>query len=1338
MALGLPPLLLLMPLMSSGIIIEDEHPIFITATAFLGVNIDAASLFQGTRLDFSDPDLRMLAKRLGGALPGSPMTLRLGGSSSDDLTWGDAKGQIAMTIAYWDALQDFVGDAGFHLAWDLNAMRSRNATSGTWDPTDATTLLKHVQSRGQSLWALQLGNEPGHFQTRSGGTPTPAEHGGDFLQLHALLEQMYGTSLDGRPRIQGPDVCYGSGTDSAPCASSGYLRELLAVTGPNIIDDLTVHSYGMIGPGKPGSQCHLHDFLDPEAWQQTAKIVSGYLQVRNERAASANLVLGETASAPDGGCPGLSNRFAAGFYFVDILGTMGELGVWQVYRQDLVGFSGINGGSSYSLAGPAGWHSRASDGRLTPHPDYFTALLWIHLMGPERLRVVASQSDKVRLHAACAVGGGVAVAYLNPTAAAREIHINVSSGRRVARGVMLPIEAYLLTAPEGNLTADTVLLNGKVLTAESALAPVYRTSPMVTVPAFSYGFVVDRAACVPACGSSPPCGMPRGADGEVAATHSDRLHSAQPVSETAPPEGCIRVTVPSADYNANSAAIQSALDRASKQGSRQGASELGCVVVSGGDYPVLSLEVRSHTRLVVSPQTRLLNVVNRTRVAVVHVRNARHVVIEGGGTIHGNAEHAWRFWSARDNRMSPYFDDGQPLRANCLLVSHSVGVTVRDLHLHNSTDWTFRMDNSSDIHVDNVDIYGDSRFPNNDGFDPQSCRNVTLTNSRIDVADDGICPKAQAGWGPLKGLYVHNVTIRSKSHAIKFGTNTDEGMSDVVFDNITIWDSNGGLSVQQRTGGDVTNVTWSNIQIETRYQAPRWWGNGEWLSFTNNPRGNNHTIGKVAGMRFVNISGRSENGGILSGLSGGAHDIHFENVHITIATWSNYSNGSGPVCYADARVCSNDTGSSSPSPPQTRCAATPFGATYSPGATLPHCMGSRDYRPTIGSDHRDPRISPAHSYYVRVPALADALYLENAHNVTFQGVHFEYAAPRRAWFGDCLVVDQYSDGIKGAEAIVCTNGPQPRPAVHRPDVGTHTAASRAPSAKRGATPMMGWNNCQVDCGVWAPDDELVRSTAVALNRSGLSAAGYTHLHLDDAWMSSTRAADGRLQPNASRFPNFTDTMAFVRSLGLQVGLYVAAGDLTCSGRAGSCQHEAMDAAQFVEWGIAHVKDDACSTCRDSTKKGAPADYRAMADGLLRAAGRHGSPAPTLMVEGQPPFPQAADGHHGNVRRVGHDINPSWLSMLSLVDLGSGLWPYANPGFFNELEMMELGNGDFVAEEGEAALARSRAHMTMWAVMKSPLILSTNLSALGPQVLAGPSSNHPPRRDPIPCVWAGGR
>lgn len=164
-------------------------------------------------------------------------------------------------------------------------------------------------------------------------------------------------------------------------------------------------------------------------------------------------------------------------------------------------------------------------------------------------------------------------------------------------------------------------------------------------------------------------------------------------------------------------------------------------------------------------------------------------------------------------------------------------------------------------------------------------------------------------------------------------------------------------------------------------------------------------------------------------------------------------------------------------------------------------------------------------------------------------------------------------------------------------------------------PVMGWNNCQLDCGPVEPNDALVRAAALQLNALGLAAAGYTHLNLDGAWMGE-RASDGRPTPNATRFPDWNATLAFVRDQGLRLGLHTAAGTTTCSGRPGSCGHEAVDAEQFVRWGIAHVKDDACSVCRDASVKGASSDYAAMAAGLQAAATAHGVPRPVLMVEGQ--------------------------------------------------------------------------------------------------------------------------
>lgn len=485
---------------------SDEPALANTRGAFLGVNIDAASLFQGTRLDVTDPDLVDLACRLAAAGKDhgvEPMTLRIGGSAADDLGFNSTHGTINLPKQYWDQVIAFADRCGFRLAWDLNMRVGRGSgilSNTTWDPQDVVQQLDHMQSARQSVWAFQLGNEPGHWQTRNGGYPTPDQHGHDFVVLDGLLRRYYPDESQ-RPRIQGPDVCFGQGTQKSPCASMAYLRKLLS-TANHSIDDLTVHDYGFSGPNPrdpSASKCgNISQFLDPDLWAgNVLPTIDAWDAVRRELAPSADLVLSETATTADAGCPGKSNRFVAGFYFVDALGAYGEHGLAQVYRQDLVGFSGINEGSSYALLGPPGWYSASASGKLTPHPDYFTALLWRSLVGPVRLSTSVSSSHgappQARFHAACAVGGGLVVSYINPSSTGFDLR--VADSEPVRAGAEALLELYVLTSPGANLTADGILLNGDLLTPTSSLRPaVQPRSAPVRIPPFSYGFVADRSA----------------------------------------------------------------------------------------------------------------------------------------------------------------------------------------------------------------------------------------------------------------------------------------------------------------------------------------------------------------------------------------------------------------------------------------------------------------------------------------------------------------------------------------------------------------------------------------------------------------------------------------------------------------------------------------------------------------------------------------------------------------------------------------------------------------------------------------------------------------------------
>lgn len=101
----------------------------------------------------------------------------------------------------------------------------------------------------------------------------------------------------------------------------------------------------------------------------------------------------------------------------------------------------------------------------------------------------------------------------------------------------------------------------------------------------------------------------------------------------------------------------------------------------------------------------------------------------------------------------------------------------------------------------------------------------------------------------------------------------------------------------------------------------------------------------------------------------------------------------------------------------------------------------------------------------------------------------------------------------------------------------------------------------------------------------------------------------------------------------------------------------------------------------------------------------------LSVEGDPDPAVATHGGYGQQKRVGHDIEATYKSMVSLADIGSGLWPFAHNGslftntsnasplpWFNDLDMIEIGNGEFDTTTPSGVLI-SQTHMTLWSIMK---------------------------------------
>ncbi|HKN17932.1 MAG TPA: glycoside hydrolase family 27 protein [Candidatus Sulfotelmatobacter sp.] len=262
------------------------------------------------------------------------------------------------------------------------------------------------------------------------------------------------------------------------------------------------------------------------------------------------------------------------------------------------------------------------------------------------------------------------------------------------------------------------------------------------------------------------------------------------------------------------------------------------------------------------------------------------------------------------------------------------------------------------------------------------------------------------------------------------------------------------------------------------------------------------------------------------------------------------------------------------------------------------------------------------------------------------------------------------------------------------------------------TPPMGWNSWnKFACNV---SEEMIRSMADALVKSGMKDAGYQYVNIDDCWQVS-RDANGNIVADPQRFPHGMKAVAdYIHSLGLKFGVYSDAGSKTCAGRPGGLGHEYQDAIQYAAWGVDYLKYDWCNT----TTQDARASY-ANIRAALDASGRAivlsicewGTAKPWLWGKEV----------GGNLWRTTGDISDRWAGqtkwpdgsccsngMLAIVDQQVGLQSNAGPGHWNDPDMLEVGNGGMTDSE-------YGAHFSLWAILAAPLIAGNDLRDMRPQI-----------------------
>jgi alpha-galactosidase len=264
--------------------------------------------------------------------------------------------------------------------------------------------------------------------------------------------------------------------------------------------------------------------------------------------------------------------------------------------------------------------------------------------------------------------------------------------------------------------------------------------------------------------------------------------------------------------------------------------------------------------------------------------------------------------------------------------------------------------------------------------------------------------------------------------------------------------------------------------------------------------------------------------------------------------------------------------------------------------------------------------------------------------------------------------------------------------------GSFSVSTDSPSS--GAlvkTPPMGWNSWnKFACDV---SEKLIRETADAMVATGLQAAGYQYVNIDDCWQVSRDAQD-TIVADPERFPSGIKALAaYVHGKNLKLGIYTDAGKMTCQKRPGSFDHEAQDINTYASWDIDYVKVDWCyaegldpivqyTKFHDAIRQASRAIVFSICNWGVKAPWRWGAKT-------------------GNLWRTTGDISDTYDRMSIIGFSQGGLEPFAGPGHWNDPDMLEVGNGGMDRDE-------YHTHMALWAILAAPLLAGNDLRNMSPE------------------------
>lgn len=303
---------------------------------------------------------------------------------------------------------------------------------------------------------------------------------------------------------------------------------------------------------------------------------------------------------------------------------------------------------------------------------------------------------------------------------------------------------------------------------------------------------------------------------------------------------CVRNYGATGDATIDTDAIQEAIDACVADGG-------GTVEIPAGEYVSGPLFLRSNVTVHLESGATLLGSEAIEEYPVVDGRwngieldvyaslftghDLENVAITGRGTIDARGQCWWdavghdhqlfdeRGFDRMDCFPAPPEANLAHPRPNVIHLHNCEDVLIRGVEVRNSPFWAVHPTYCENVTIDDVTVRNPSDSPNTDGINPDSCRNVRISNCHIDVGDD--CITIKSGFDedgrrvgePCENVVITNCTMEHGHGGIVIGSEMSGDVRNVVVSNCVFDGTNNGLRIktERGRGGVVENIRATNI-----------------------------------------------------------------------------------------------------------------------------------------------------------------------------------------------------------------------------------------------------------------------------------------------------------------------------------------------------------------------------------------------------------------------------------------------------------------------------------------------------------------------------------------------